>query len=342
METAQINIQTAIDDYLRGKVRSFPCHVNRISSMGEKCLRRLYYERTAWDKKAPVSPRLQAIFETGNVLEPVIERAISEIGHAAKPAFRIVGAQTTTKNDLFDKYQIAGTIDGFLQVEDIEKAKAENTKDTWFTVGVVDIKTMSPNIFPGINSMADLEKHEWTAKYKGQVMLYSRAHGYSKCFLLLVNKTALYEMKLIEFDVDMDYTNALLEKADPVNKAIKKGKPPEGINEADVCTECPFYAFCAPPIQFGTELTVEDREDLIASLDAMKEYELMHKQYEANERVRDKILENFKGINLLCGPYMITWSKGKRHYKAVEEHDTITWSKKILLTVEAGKEKGTD
>jgi hypothetical protein len=337
---SQIKIQDAIDAFLKGKIRTQQVHVNRISSMGEPCVRRLYYMRHDWDKAAVTSLRLQAIFETGNVLEPVIERIVSEVGHASKPPWRIVGSQMTTKNKILDDHQISGTIDGMLQVRtEVSRKGTAALLEKWETLGAVDIKTMSPNIYPGINCEEDLNKHPWTKKYRAQIMLYSYAHGYKRCFLLLVNKSNLYEMKLIEFKVDDNYVCELLAKANKVNRAVKAGKPPAGINQADICVECPFYAICCPPIQLGSELSVEDIEELESLLDAMKEYALMHKHYEQMERQRDAILEKYEGKNMLVGNWMILWSKSVRNYKAQAARKVEGWSKKIMPLVEAGKEK---
>lgn len=322
-----INVMGAIEEYLHSKTKVFPCHVNRISSLDDPCLRRLYYARHDWDKATPVSEKLQGIFETGNLLEPLIERTISEIGHLANPAWRIVGSQTPTKDNLFKDYQISGSIDGFLQIYNQQS-------DIWETQGVIDIKTASPNIYPRLNSLEDLNKYSWTSKYKGQLMLYALGHNLPKCFILFVNKTNLYEMKLIEFEIDMAYCESLLNKAEAINKAVKAETPPVGINETDECMNCRFFSFCCPPISMGDSISIEDQEELESVLDAMKEYEVMHKLYEDLEKTRDKILDGFKGKNIMCGKYLITWKKQVVNYAARPATKTEQWRKKIILVNE--------
>ena len=138
-----IDIQPGLTAYLDSKRKTSPCHVNRVSSLDDPCARRLYYRRAAWDKAAPHPTSLLGVFETGNVLEPVVERIVSEVGQASDPPWRIVGSQMPTNDAFLEKYQISGSIDGFLQYRRLD--------GTWVTVGVVDIKTMSPNIYPQIN-----------------------------------------------------------------------------------------------------------------------------------------------------------------------------------------------
>lgn len=320
-----INIANAIDDFLHGKTKAFPQHVNRISSLDDPCLRRLYYSRHDWDKATPVSPRLQGIFETGKLLEPVIERVISEIGHTAKPAWGIVGSQTPTKDNLFKQYQISGSIDGFLQTYDA-------ANDTWETQGVIDIKTASPNIYPRINSLADLDQYGWTRKYRGQLMLYALGHNLSKCFILFVNKANLYEMKFVEFEIDMAYCESLLSKAETINNAIEAETPPEGINEADECLNCRFFSFCCPPISMGDSISIEDQEELENIIDAMQEYETMYKLYEDLKKQRDSILDKFQGKNIVCGKWMILWKLIKVNYKPRPARTVEQWRKKIIST----------
>ena len=83
MSNQTIDISTGLQAVLKSKKKTFPQHVNRISQLDDPCLRRLYYARHDWDKATETDDGLQGIFETGNVLEPIIERIASEYGIAA-------------------------------------------------------------------------------------------------------------------------------------------------------------------------------------------------------------------------------------------------------------------
>lgn len=311
-------ISTGLTKFLQSKKKKYPCHVNRISQLDEPCLRKLYYNRTAWDKATDVEDSLQGIFETGNVLEPVIERIVSEIGQLSEPQFRIVGTQTATDDDLLKEYQISGTIDGFLQIKE---------NDRWQTKGVVDIKTMSPNIYPAINSYDDLLRYPWTAKYRGQLMLYALAHNIDHCYILCVNKTNLYQMKFIDFDLEMEYCDRLLAKAKKVNEAIKADKPPEGINDPDQCPKCKFFSHCCPDIETKGNLQVSDNTELEGIFERLAELEPAAKQYKNLKKSRDNIL--IKGQDIAIGRWLVTWRKTTAHYKAKEAYRKDIWRKKI-------------
>ena len=313
------DLKTGIAAVLGRKKKRIPCHVNRISSLDDPCLRKLYYMRTAWDKAADVDDGLQGVFETGNVLEPVIERIVSEIGHESTPRWRIVGAQTPTNDALLKQYQVGGTIDGFLQAEFDAR---------WTTLGVIDIKTMSANIFARINTWEDLKRYPWTAKYIGQVSLYALAHNQERAFLLLVNKQNLYDMKLIEVPVDMAHCEGLLQKAEIVNMAVATGEAPEGTVDNDACRKCSWFSICTPNVSTGGNLTVSDSEELAVILDRMDELQPTVAEYKALEKERDAMLP--QGQDLVCGAWLITWKKSTVQHKAKEASESVQWRKKIV------------
>lgn len=315
---SSIDLQASIASVLEKRKKIFPQHVNRISSIDDPCIRRLYFARHDWDKKSPVDTGLQGVFETGNILEPVIERIVSEVGTAGKPKWRIVGTQTPTNDDMLKAHQISGTIDGFLQIENDGKFE---------TAGVIDIKTMSPNIFARMHTLNDLDRFEWTKKYRGQVELYALAHNLETGYLLLVSKQNLYDMKLIEVPVDMDHCESLLRKADIVNEAIKTETLPDGINDAAVCGRCWFKSFCCPEYLTGEGVFVNDDSDMESIFDRLAELESVKKEIKALEQERDAKL--VKGRDMVCGRFIVTWKEIHVHRKAQEAKDTTQWRKNI-------------
>lgn len=314
-----IDIQTGITAVLASKKRSFPQHVNRISSMDDPCLRKLYYMRAAWDKASGITDGLQGVFETGNILESVISRIVSEVGDASIPQWRIVGTQLTTNDNLLAQYQISGTIDGILQVN--------NGGGRWETAGVVDIKTMSPNIYPRINNYDDLSRYSWTRKYRGQLMLYALAHNMEQCFILAVNKNNLYEMKMIQFPLDMAYCDTLLEKARLINDAVATNTPPVGIDDGDTCPQCQFVSYCCPDYTTGRELVISDNAELEAVLDRLDELQEVMAEAKDLEKARDALLT--KGHDTACGRWVVIWKKIVKNMKATPATTREEWRKTI-------------
>ena len=316
------DIKTGIAVVLKRNKKVYQQHVNRISALDDPCLRKLYFMRHDWDKVSETEDSLQGIFETGNILEPVIERIVSEVGQLSTPAFRIVGSQTSTNDNLLKEYQISGTIDGFLQIK-------ENGE--WTTVGVIDIKTMSPNIFLQVRDYETLGRYPWTRKYRGQLMLYALAHNLENCYILLVNKSNLYDMKIISFPLDMAYCDSLLEKAKTINMAIETETPPPGINDPDTCPRCHFLSFCCPEYSTGGNLEFIDNTELEAVLDRMGELEPSIAEYKELTSTRDNIL--IKGKDWVCGKWMINWKKIEKHFKAQpakQARDSVEYRKSII------------
>jgi len=312
-------IEEALQKILKEMKSPRPCHVNRISQLDDPCVRRLYYYRAEWEKMPEIDDGLQGIFATGNLLEPVIERLLSQLGEVADPAFRIVGTQTPTRDNLLEEHQISGRIDGFWQVR-------ENGQ--WFTKGVVDIKTSNPTIFSSLSDYESLSKYSWTRKYRGQLMLYALAHNLEHCVLVFVNKTNLYDIKLIEFDIDMKYCDELLEKAKQVNAAIDNNSPPEKLNDPDECPRCPFNAICMPEYVTGEDVHISTDSELEGVLQRLEELIDVEKEIKSLEKRRDTLL--VKGRNMIVGPFLILWKKVKGERKPSPGGSYEYWRKKIV------------
>lgn len=288
-------LQDGLMSILKENVKTYPQHVNRISEMGHPCSRYLYYSRACWDKKQPPNHHLLGVFETGNILESKIQSIITAAGENSSPKFRIVGSQMVTNDALLKKYNISGSTDGILQVY----------YDKWQDEGTADIKTCHPNIFTAINSFEDLQKYSWTQKYPAQLMLYSFAFNLDKCFIIFVNKANLYDMKVIEFNVDYGYVESLLAKAERINDAIERAEPPVKINQVDTCSRCPFEHICCPDIKLGEGMDIIENAEIADLLDRRAELLEYHKEYEACDKKIKSYLN--KGKDAICGKWLLTW-----------------------------------
>ena len=75
-----LNIPVAVDEIKKKKITLYPCHANRASSAGQECVRRLVYDRVAWDKKILHDVGLQYIFDEGNRSEETTMKELNEAG----------------------------------------------------------------------------------------------------------------------------------------------------------------------------------------------------------------------------------------------------------------------
>ncbi len=316
----QAVLDKGVETVLRAKRRNYPCHVNRISRLGHPCERYLYHCRVDWDKAAPVSNGLQGVFETGNILEPVIERIISEVGAAAEPPFRVVGQQTQTRDNLLDRHQISGTCDGFWQVLD---------GPHWRTQAVVDFKTCSPNIFQSLDGIESLNRYPWTRLYIDQVLVYAFAHSTDNAFLdgllAFVNKGNLWEIKLIPIPFDLERVEGLIQKADRVNVAVETGQAPPKLNQPETCNRCEYAHVCLPELTSDGTLQISTDSGLEELLEERRQTEAAWSRHNIIDRHLKKVL--IEGQDLVCGPFVIRWSEKSR--KETIQPACTYWQKKI-------------
>lgn len=321
-------IKEALDKLLEPKKKNWPCHINRISGMDDECVRRLYYKRTAWEEATQFDTGFCGILETGTLLgeeNGLVKRILMKAGAASTPEFRIIGAQNQTVDNLLKQYQIQGSIDGLFQT----KTGGEDC-ELWNTIAVADIKTCSPNIYPSLNNYDDLARYRWTRKYRGQLMLYALGNNLDNCVIILVNKNNLFEMKEIWFDLDYDYAEGLLKKADEVNKAIVNEEPPPKINDPDICPNCRFAHICLPNYEVTANLEVINNTELEGVLERLLELDEANEEIRQLVKVRDNLL--VKGHNAAVGRFLITWKRIISKHKAAEAKDVEQWRKKITYT----------
>jgi hypothetical protein len=302
-------IQKTVSKLFDSDRQPIPHRSNWISSLNDKCNRRLFYWRVNWDKAAPRDDGFLGTVKTGSELEGIIGRILSKIGEAADPPFRLVGQQIPTIDNTFEKLNISGKIDGLLQVF---------IENHWKTIGVWDTKTSDSNVHRSINTADDLNRYFWMQGYKAQLQLYALAHNLDMCYIGLVRKGNLYDIKIISFPLDFAYTESLLKKAEQINEAVKNNIPPEKINDPDECPDCPFNSFCCPDYTLGKDVKIIDSQELEIILTKLEELKPIAKEYANLEDERDSIL--IKGQTAICGKWIITWKQDKN------EH----WRKKIV------------
>lgn len=289
---------------------------NTASAIGHPCIRNLIYRRTAWDKAQPISVGLAGVYETGHELQPVIERILSAAGQAATPRWRVIGSETELRSELLEKYQISGHIDGVIQVQD---------GDSWDDYGVCDIKTSTPNVFNNLSDYDSLSKYPWMENYIAQLSVYAIGTSQTRCLLIFVNKANLFEVKVIEWDLDQAFAETLLKKAQAINDFIVEGELPPKINRPDICGRCQFAAECMPDLEAAEGMTIVADEDLTELLDRRAELQAASKEFAGIDRKLKARLVG--GKDIICGNHVIVWTE--RSKKAFSVAATTFWQKKI-------------
>jgi hypothetical protein len=306
---------------LHAEAKLIPHQSNWASTLMDPCERRLVYQRAEWDKAEPPQPRLQGIFETGKRLEKLVLNILNEIGASSHPVWELLQPASRAKDNLLTQYQIGGIPDCFLRI--VPKGGRPRL------LGPVEIKTMDPNTFRRVQTVADMTHQSWTQRYIGQLTLYELAANFDRGWFLLVNKANLYEYRWMELPLDYCLAESLLQKASRVNAHIQQGSLPAKLNDPAECGRCPFACLCCPDHKTGGNLTVIANPQLEEVLDRLEELEETRQEIGTLERQRDKILENCKGQDVVSGRWMITWTKKEGTTPAKSATPWVRWYKEI-------------
>jgi CRISPR/Cas system-associated exonuclease Cas4 (RecB family) len=265
----------------QAKIKQWPVTANRSSEMGHPCTRYLVLNRTHWQEKALPDAKLQMIFDMGKMIEALVEHDLREAG------FTILEQQRPFS---WPEYQITGMIDFKVALDG--------------GVYPVEVKSAAPNMFASVATLQDMLNHKYLymRKYPAQIQLYLIMDNKERGLFLFKNKSS-GELKEIWVDLDLEYTESLLQKAERVNWHIANGSLPEPIDYAeDICGECAYAHICLPD-RIGREVeTIDDSEllDLVARYEALK---AGAKEFdEINARI-NKLVEGREKI--LVGNYFI-------------------------------------
>lgn len=277
-----IDIAGKIDEALEKERRVFPCRSNRASQIGHPCLRYLTHMRKDWEKGKPPSLDLQYIFEGGREDE--------------KSAFKLLekaGLTVTQQQRDFEskEHQITGHIDGKLEGK-----------------YPLEIKGMSQWGWNEIHSMSDMIRSEkiWVKGYPAQIQVYLLLAEEEVGVMCLYNKQAR-KIKDIWVNIDFDYCEGLLKKAEIINSYLNKdGYPDRMPFDPNTCMDCAFAHLCQPEIAFADQIEVRDDNELAAMLKERSQLEPLKKDYEKLDAQIKEIAKVMPKETLMLGEWMIT------------------------------------
>jgi CRISPR/Cas system-associated exonuclease Cas4 (RecB family) len=295
-----IDITQKIHDLARSHIKQYPCHANRASAIGHECERHLYYMRTAWDQAQPHDVGLQQIFEEGQTHEASVLKSLAEAG------IDVIEQQQS----LYDpQYKISGHVDGVLNIG--QKAVP------------LEIKSMSPNIWASIfrdgarrypwREVEDrFQAKPWLKKYHAQLTIYMFLKDNDQAVLLCKNKSS-GAIAQVDIDLDFDYAEALIQKAERINNAVKDETPPDRTPFSnEVCRSCEFNHLCCPyEVALDPFQTISDAQ--------LEEWCMHDYMYEGAAKLRADARKNLLAYckahpdlrRAIVGPYTIVATNGK-------------------------------
>jgi CRISPR/Cas system-associated exonuclease Cas4 (RecB family) len=259
------------------------------------------------------------IFDTGKWVENAVFEDLREAG------FTIVEQQRAFS---WQKYLITGSIDC--------KLALGGNGDISEGVYPTEIKSAAPHPFASINSIEDMlhHKYHYMRKYPAQLTLYLLMDGASEGLFLFKNKST-GEVKEIWMQLDFDFAEALVKKAEAINKHVADETLPEPMayNE-DICRGCGFEHICLPD-RIGTEVDISDSTELLELVSRYATLKPGAKEYdEVNDRI-NKLVEGKE--KLLVGDYFIEGKYIERtsyqvppEIKAPYKVTSQSWRKNII------------
>lgn len=296
------------------KIQVYPVHANRASELGHECMRYLVYNRTRWSDKLPHDARLQLIFDIGNTLESMVISDLMEAGFVVTEQQRPFS---------WDKYNITGRVDCKILTAD--------------KVYPCEIKSSAPNVFNSINTIDDMRNHKYhyMRKYPAQLTLYMLMSSQDLGVFIFKNKST-GELKEIWMELDYVFAESLIQKAETINDYIKRGELPDQIEYDDnICGQCAFEHICTPD-RIGTEVDIDDNENLIELVDRWNALKPTAKEFEDVDKALTKMVLGREKV--LAGDFYIEgkWQTRKSYNipdevkASYEVEPTPYWKKKVI------------
>jgi len=282
-------------------------HVNQpvsnwASRLGHPCERYLTYSRTSWDKVAPISVEKKMLFDLGHVFEQHVAKVYLE-----KAGFQIVEMDRPVQSEasgLLKRVKIHGKLDFICRDKDGFEFP-------------VEVKSAHPSTWDKMETIEDMlfSKHYWVQQYPGQLMIYLLGKNAEVGLFLFINKITA-EPKAIWIHQDYTYAEALIQKAERVNKHVDEDTLPDRISYDDnVCGRCDFAGICLPDL-VRDEMDVIADPDLEEDLEEREKCKPFHQRYEELDKsVKKRLVDVPKA---LVGKFAIIGKKVVRNGYTVE------------------------
>lgn len=295
-----------VDEKILSSTKQWPVNSNRASELGHPCIRYLVFLRQKWQERPLPNLALLKRFKEGRIHEEATLRELTDAG------IKVIQQQRAFS---WQKYQITGSIDG----------KVVFNNKTY----PLEIKSATEFSFNSINNVEDLLHHKYLymRKYPAQLTLYLLMDDEEEGLFIFKNKSS-GEFKLIPIQLDYDFGEKLIKRAEAINHHIAEETPTQEIPcieyDENICGECDFIHLCLPEIKRDA-LQISDDSELVEMLtewDGLKE---VNRRYEQLDKVvKEKIKEVQRAV---CGEYLITGEWISR--KGFEVKESTYWKSKI-------------
>lgn len=302
---------TPVYEAKKKKIQNYPCHVNRASEAGHPCEKYLVFSRTRWQEKMLHEAHVEFIFEGGRIIE---EMAVTDLKEAG---FTIV---EQNRPYFWKEFQLSGHVDFKVLIGNAlagEKSFAYP----------VEVKGLNQFDFDKLDSVEDFleSKKSWIKKYPSQLVLYMLMDNIEfGCFYL--KRIPGFKPKQIWISLDYTFAEEILKKLERINKHVKEGTIPEGINNPEICQYCGFLHICLPEM-VGKEIEIIDEVEIEEDIKWCEKHKTIKSEYEKRDKRWKQSLKGKEKV--LIGDYIIIGKWVKRKGYTVEALEY--WQSDILI-----------
>lgn len=212
------------------------------SWIGHRCARWCYYKRTAGELETEAPDSLRLVFREGNLVEADIYATLS-----TKPLCDAVEVVATQIGEPLPG-NISGACDAVVRIREGEG---------WSGPYVLEIKSVNPNLFDQYQTVADFDRHSWSARYVPQVHIYNRMAdlwlqrgqripGRIQGAIFILKCKSSGAIKQLYVPRDEAAEEALIAKAEMIERCVAAAEPPERLPWGNLCAECSFLHVCMP------------------------------------------------------------------------------------------------
>jgi len=223
----------------RRKIKAFPRHVLGSYDIGDDCERYLYYSIAHWQDRTLHDAEIQALFDEGDVLADASMADLRAAGYKIRNEQRTY--QAKCRNGVITghvDWWLSGGILGEQEVVFEHKGLSYHQEDRWET-------------------WRDMlkAKARWTRRYPAQMQMYlyqtwtdgAQMPGMEPWGLFGVRGKESGRISLMPVEMDLDFCEELLQKAERVYAALAGQEPPERIAyDPRMCDGCDFTHICEP------------------------------------------------------------------------------------------------
>lgn len=315
------DIRQRRDEWLENEKRIYPKDHPRASDLDPgSCFRRQVLSIVKWQDAKPFSAERKARFQVGDALE---RQGLIELG--------FLGIRVTKQQFEFELYKrgtkeiaVRGKIDGIVLLELGRFVRVEVP---------IEIKSMHPTQFAGINSVEDMLRHKWYRKWVFQMQMYLVGYGFEVGFFWITDCLGRWKAIVIEVDYELaercwDFAERVLEARDKFRANPETEPLPPQTENTDECEGCEFFGrACQPEIQ-EEGVRMYHNGTLAAALRERAALEDSGKEYARVDRKVKKWLKDFETTeelkgkkSVLVGEFLIEFEERHRSGYTVKPLD---------------------